>query len=58
MNSINAIAMVLSLLIMVRAAILFRDEPLLPTSLQRALQVVGVSAIVVTALAIISLLRA
>jgi hypothetical protein len=57
MNVINAIAIVLPLLIMVRAAMLFRDEPLLPASLQTALQVVGVFAIIVTSLAIVSLLR-
>jgi len=57
MNTMNAIAIVLPLLIMVRAATLFRDEPLLPHSLQRALQVVGVFAIIVTSLAIVSLLH-
>lgn len=57
MNAITAIAIVLPLLIMVRAAILFRDEPMLPSSLQTALQVVGVFAIIVTSVAIVSLLR-
>jgi hypothetical protein len=57
MNSLNAIAIVLSLLIMVRAAVLFRDAPLLPASLQTALQVVGVFAIIVTSLAIVSFAR-